>query len=104
MGSKICVCMMGEDDIEENEDDRVGSSDDNGRGHSKQVVTTQTTAGSHCIDEIARSDRFTLNTYQYVEERCREEDTMYTVSLASPVAPKKEWYTPALKLLDYIFT
>ena len=107
MGRKICLCMLGEDDAEESEAEEAPSAKEDGRyGNRKTIVTTQTTTSSHCNEEIAKSDTLVLNVDQDKQGRCYEEDTMYTIPLASPVETTKErdWYTPVLKLLNYLFT
>ena len=98
MGSKICLCMIGEDYEEESADEGMPPSDDLDRGHCTKIVTPQNLAGSQDGEMVAKQNGVTVIVDQ--------ADTMYTISLASPIAETStsDWYTSVVKLLDFNFS
>ena len=106
MGSKICLCMIGEGYEEESDDEGMPPSDDLDRGHCTKIVTTQIIAGSQDSEMVAKQNGVAVIVDQADEMRFRGEDTMYTISLASPIAETStsDWYTSVVKLLDFNFS
>ena len=103
MGSRICACMLDDDEEFEKSASEVITLSEKST-HTNTAVTRQSTGfleHPQCGSELKG---LTLNVEQDATEKSYDEETMFTISLASPVEPPKEWSTSFKTFLSSMFT